>query len=475
MGRPVRELGERGGRFEVLVVLVVLVGLGVSGTSCQPHQSGWPPPVFPAAASPTVLAIRDPLRFPELSVDAHVTGTNARQAPIWMLVDSGASEVFLPAKLSESLGLPKLGRVRPLVFGPTKTTGMTVARVPVLALGDLAVRQLLVGAIEGNPLAVGGILGESVLRHAPWEISWDRGTLTLGARYWADEPGVTPLPLHRMERYPTDEIEVCVNGQPVKMLLDTGASASALPEDVATSLGLSYEQVPALPLFVGMGGAINVSRLYTGRLEIGGTQIAEQAFIGLPAHRPAVLGIDVLSRFDLLVVPGQRALLRARGDLRTTAAARIGRWAWIPKTCVSAGCLQARIDAEEMTLTLEAKLPGAVELLLGCAAPAAASPFQPVDVREALRGLGGMLDLLARRPPRPEAVTRSPSPEPQFRHLVVRMFGIEAGPRTVTAKRVGERWFSPAGPGCSELEVLDVVPLPGAADRDPTVVVRLAH
>jgi hypothetical protein len=55
------------------------------------------------------------------------------------------------------------------------------------------------------------------------------------------------------------------------------------------------------------------------------------------------------------------------------------------------------------------------------------------------------------------------------------MFGIEAGPRTVTAKRVGERWFSPAGPGCSELEVLDVVPLPGAADRDPTVVVRLAH
>jgi predicted aspartyl protease len=464
----------RGGSSSELLGVSLLVLLVLSAVSCHAYQRGSRPPVFPAAAGPTVLAIRDPLDARELSVEARVVGTNARQAPLWMLVDSGASSVSLPAELTQSLGMVTRGRAA--VSGPTRPPGTAVAVVPELALGDLVFRQLLVGISKGSPTRVRGILGQSVLRQAPWEISWDRGTVTLGAQPGANAPGVHPMPLRRMERYPTDEIEVRINGQPVKMLFDTGASLSRLPEDVAASLGLSSEPVPPLPFFVGVPGVVNVSRLYTGSLAIGGTEIDRQVFVGVPAHSPAVLGLDVLSRFNLLVVPGQRALLTARADVRTTAAARIARWAWVPKTCAAPGCVQARIGPDRLELVVEAKLPGSVNVLLGCAGPVAASPFQPPD---GVRRLHEELDRLAGRSLLPATSTSTPSSAPspaderQFRHLAVRMFGLEPGPRTVVAPRVGEQWFSAAGLGCRDLEVLDVVPLPAATDSDTTVLVEL--
>jgi predicted aspartyl protease len=463
----------------MLRAVALLVVAGLSGASCHVHQSGWPPPAFPPASGPTVLAIRDPLEGRELSVPAQVTGKDARQAPLWMLVDSGASEVFLPAELARLVGLHEVEHGRSIGFGRAASAAMTVALLPELTLGDLRIRQLMVGTNPHDATTIRGAVGQSVLRHAPWEISWDRGTVTLDARPWPSEPGVSAMPLERSERFPTDEILVRINGQPVKMLLDTGASTSTLPEDVATSLGLPAESFPPLPAIVGVGGAVRVEHLYTGSLAIGGTEIADQTFFGVPAHQPAVIGLDVLSRFNLLIIPGQRLLLTARGDLRTTAAARVGRWAWIPKSCASPGCLQARIDREGLQLVAEAQLPFTVEVLLGCAAPEAASPFPAPDSGQVIRRLRKALDRKAGLLPRPAAPAPLPAPSPALaarpphHHLAVRMFGVGPGPRTVVAPRVAERWFSGEGLGCGDLEVLDVVPLVSAKDVDATVLVWL--
>ena len=154
------------------------------------------------------------------------------------------------------------------------------------------------------------------------------------------------------------------DGRPLRMLLDTGATLSALPADAAASLGLLPTASPGMLL--GVAGLIPLSHAYAGTLEIGATRIDGQRFLELPAGKTALLGLDVLSRFDLLVVPGQRLLLRARGDLRATAAARIRRWTWLP-VCASPACVRAHLEPAgrngSLELTIEAALPRPVHLL----------------------------------------------------------------------------------------------------------------
>jgi hypothetical protein len=53
-------------------------------------------------------------------------------------------------------------------------------------------------------------------------------------------------------------------------------------------------------------------------------------------------------RFDLLVFPGQRLLMKPRGDLRVTAAARIGRWIWMP-AYASPACVHAWTESGDYT------------------------------------------------------------------------------------------------------------------------------
>ena len=202
------------------------------------------------------------------------------------------------------------------------------------------------------------------------------------------------------------------------MLLDTGATLSALPADAAASLGLLPTASPGMLL--GVAGLIPLSHAYAGTLEIGATRIDGQRFLELPAGKTALLGLDVLSRFDLLVVPGQRLLLRARGDLRATAAARIRRWTWLP-VCASPACVRAHLEPAgrngSLELTIEAELPRPVHLLLGCAETNAAD-----------------------------------------RRLVVDLAGFKPGRVTTDVRLAASSWFSPQGAGCRQLEVLDIVP-----------------
>ncbi len=90
-----------------------------------------------------------------------------------------------------------------------------------LALGDLVVRDVSVRATRLDPGKFGsGILGQAILGHAPWEIDWDRGTVTLGATPWPDAPDVIVVPLRRTWAW--DVVTVQVDWHTVDMILDTG-------------------------------------------------------------------------------------------------------------------------------------------------------------------------------------------------------------------------------------------------------------
>jgi hypothetical protein len=365
------------------VSLITLAG-------CSTYQAGWPPPSFPPGNPTAVLAIRDPLHpASHVIVAARARGADGREAPMLALIDSGASEALLPEMVARSLGLRELGRTRGAVVGP-KAAINGIVQLPQLVLGDLVVRQIFAGTFPG----IVALVGQSVLRHAPWEISWDRGTVTLGAAPWATAADVTALPLFRQRRFPLDEVEVRLNDRPFRILLDIGAAVSAMPADVATSLGL------------------------TSALQLGPTVVAAQ-FLELPAGNEAVLGLDVLSRFNLLVIPGQRLFLRPRGDLRATAAARIGRWGSLP-ACATPGCVRAKVTPlgrnGQLELDVEAELPGSLRMILGCAERA------------------------------------------EERLLLVDLEGIKRGHLTTDVALKGSGWFTPQGTGCQELAVLDVIP-----------------
>jgi predicted aspartyl protease len=397
------------------------------GAGCTVAQRGWPPPSFPPGNPTTVLPIIDPLHPGAVLVDARVRGTDGREWPVVAVADSGASETALPAALSSSLGLRQLARTRSEAAGHA-SVGIAVVEVPEVLLGDLAVRRVFAAAILLAPTV---IVGQSILRHAPWEIAWDRGTLTLGATPWAEGGGVAAVPLRRLARYPADEIEVRVNGRPVRMLLDTGAEVSALPAEAAASLGLAA--VPTKNILVGVAGVVPLTNAYFATLEIGGARIDGQRFVELPAGKTPLLGLDVLSRFDLLVVPGQRLLLRPRGDVRASAGARIRRWSWMP-ACASPGCARGRVEragtAGRLELDIEAELPRAVRLVAGCAENGA------------------------------PALT-----------LVVALAGYKPGHVTTDVRPPGAGWHSPHGVACRELQILDVVPAPDL--RSPSVDARL--
>jgi clan AA aspartic protease (TIGR02281 family) len=172
------------------------------------------------------------------------------------------------------------------------------------------------------------------------EISWDRGVVTLGAQPWPDGTDVSSVPLEPFADG-VETVTVRVNGRLLKMMLDTGAVVSAIPESAAGELGLEAEELPE-HTFGGASGTFRADRVYTADIELGTAKLEGQRFMTSVSRNLAVLGRDILGQFNVAIVPGHRLFLRPRGDLRLTAEARVRRWPWMP-ACRSPGCVHARI------------------------------------------------------------------------------------------------------------------------------------
>jgi Aspartyl protease len=214
-----------------------------------------------------------------------------------------------------------------------------------------------------------GILGGSTLYQVPWEISWDRGTVTLNATTWPDRGEVSSLPL-----YPNDahavEIDGALNGVPLRMVVDTGATFSVIPQRLAERLAL--HDVPlTLAGLTGAGGPFQTTgRMAIADLSLGSRKLPGQVFVETNDGSQPVLGLSALAYYDLQI-QALRISFKARNpDMRATAMARIGRWPWMP-TCRDPGCVRGHVqgsgDGAQIVFEFEADLPRPVEILFGCA------------------------------------------------------------------------------------------------------------
>ena len=404
-----------------------------------------------------MLRIRDPILRPDLAVEAVVHGQDGTQATMWMLLDSAATIGSLPAAVAADLRLVEARRATMIAINGVARISVMV--VPRLELGELDVSSVafLVNTLAG-PAAELGLIGQSVLSRTPWEISWDRGVVTLGAQPWPDGPDVSSVPLEPFASG-VDMATVRVNGRPLKMMLDTGAVVSALPESVAAEFGLEAEELPE-HTFGGASGTFRADRVYTADIELGTAKLEGQRFMTSVSRNLAVLGRDILGQFNVAVVPGHRLLLRPRGDLRLTAEARVRRWPWMP-ACRSPGCAHARIEpieaAGRLELDIEAALPGPIEILFGCADRPAGTE---VIVTSGQRAIDPYAAVLGRR---------------TFRHLLVGLKSPSPGKTYLELADAGRLRVSADGPPCRELGVLDVAPARHGGDSRADVYARLVR
>src|SRR5262249_54453402 len=147
----------------------------------------------------------------------------------WMYVDSGVPwSVLLPPVSVARLG-PHYADwcVTVVPFGFKSWQVGSLGLLSSLTLGDLMVRDVPVTVTRlDGAMSRPGYLGQGILDHAPWEIDWDRGTLTLGATPWPEGPDMIVVPLRR--RLGKDMVTVQVDGHPIELELDTGSSLSVI-------------------------------------------------------------------------------------------------------------------------------------------------------------------------------------------------------------------------------------------------------
>ncbi len=416
-----------------LVVLLVVAAF-VLGSRDRYQQRV----VFPPNASVTRLAIRAPLVRPDLSVMATLR-TSKRVTPVWMTVDSGATGITLPSDTYYALGIDALRGVTVRMEDPS---GRVLVRdaglVPQMTLGELQLEDV-VTAIGGTP-----VLGQSVLAHAPWEIDWDRGVLTLGSTPWPAGGDTVIVPTRRAPTGGGDAevVTIHVGSAPIDMVIDTGAFASLIPESVGASAGLSWRSVPPTVLR-SLGGELIVRRVFSGDVRVGsfGFGKHELAAVKTGGRRASLglLGLDILSHWQVQIVPGSHLALRPRGDVRAFTAERIARWSFLPTSCEHRACVHATLapmgsDAR-LTATLDADLDQPIEVLLGCAGDRTDS-FVPTGSSFAF----------------------GPAPD-VARHVRLRIPGRARGTTSQTTIPNGAAWFHGAGAECAVLEALDVSPV----------------
>ena len=226
-----------------------------------------------------------------------------------LVLDTGSDATVLTRVAARRLGVAE-GAAKP-VGGAGGPTLVGTARLEDLVVGGVRIKPLPALLADAPMPPVDGLLGISVLVEFEVELDVPHGRVALyRARPCAtaapDWPGrVIRLPVQQQAGSGHLFVSVAVDGQPLRGMLDSGASVSTLSLQSAEDAGLRQGALERLPAF--RGQAINAEGLVARRatfeeLRVGTDRLARPTL--MVAALPAFAG-DLLVGEDYL---GTRAV-----------------------------------------------------------------------------------------------------------------------------------------------------------------------
>jgi tetratricopeptide (TPR) repeat protein/predicted aspartyl protease len=205
-----------------------------------------------------------------------------------LIVDSGSTFSVLSPASAAALKL-RVGADRLELSGTRGTTGVAVVTVDKFALADIPLRQKTQFLVGGNDFGsdAAGLLGENILGIADTEYDLSNGVIRMMKptdcrdrilAYWAGVgQAYGELPIADTGKLSWRIIGMAtLNGQPIRVLFDTGAPTSVLTSEAARRAGVTPDTPGVVPTGVSYGLGRGTYRTWVGpftTFEIGGEQI----------------------------------------------------------------------------------------------------------------------------------------------------------------------------------------------------------
>lgn len=317
----------------------------VAATTTACHKPGMPLPVFPSSKGAWVVPLLQPLQHPAPVVIARLSNAGAtKHHALKMVVDTGSGRTVIPLAALKALGIAVPANARQAKL--QSVDGVTEARVvvvPALRLGTLTLKNVSVLVSLNDKLQV-GLLGDDILSQRELRLDLHEGVMVLGGPPPRSKGVVRSLPL-KMLTLGQSPASLRIHGQTTRMMVDTGASHSAIDSAVARGWTLAQAKVDGTRLST-TSGSRKLSHLWLAKVTLGGHDFGEVRLAPLKDFPFAaqgivgVLGMDLLGRFTIGIDRKmQRLTLRVPTPLLQSAPKRLARWSWAKRCPAAAGCI----------------------------------------------------------------------------------------------------------------------------------------
>ena len=104
--------------------------------------------------------------------------------------------------------------------------------------------------------------------------------------------------------------EAVIAGEPVLMLVDTGASTVALTVEDAARIGVDFSEEDFQPIGTGASGAVRGVRTTLDSVDVDGKEVATVEAAVVEGLETSLLGQSYLSRLDSVSMSGDTMVLR---------------------------------------------------------------------------------------------------------------------------------------------------------------------
>ncbi len=227
-------------------------------------------------------------------------------APVTLLLDTGAQGMLLMPGIVEALRLPVDARTGTRLFGTGGVRDAPNAMLRGLRVGSLPMADgsVPVAALPGVPQTeppLAGLLGGRFLEDYGVELDMPHRRMALYTAWGCAAPPF-PLPYSTLPLTVSPEgdmfVQVQINGESLLALVDTGSRASIITEQAAERLGLGGPSSANLARGVD-GSTMPIRHLRVRKLQVG-TEVTADAPISVSplqlGRGDMLLGLDYLGR-----------------------------------------------------------------------------------------------------------------------------------------------------------------------------------